>query len=81
MAIFLSNIEGKLQQMDTRFGEKFSGLDKRPEEHITRLEKTRSAGQAEVLEETSTQRRGASKVGVTQNTPKPELVCSKVRGS
>ena len=52
--------------------EKFSGLDKRLEEMNERLErmaKTRSAAQAEVLEETSTQRHGASKVGVTQNTP------------
>ena len=52
--------------------EKFSGLDKRLEEMNERLErmaKTRSTAQAEVLEDTSTQRHGASNVGVTQNTP------------
>ena len=52
--------------------EKFSGYYKRFDEINERLErmaKTRSAAQAEVLEETSTQRHGASKVGVTQNTP------------
>ena len=69
MAKFMANIKEKFQQMDTRFDEKLSGLDKRLEERLTRLEKTRSDGHAGVLEETSTQRHGASKDGVTQKTP------------
>ena len=52
--------------------EKFSGYYKRFDEingRLERMAKTRSAAQAEVLQETSTQRHGASKVGVTQDTP------------
>ena len=52
--------------------EKLSGFDKRLKEMngcLERIEKTRSAVQAGVLEDTSTQRHGASKDGVTQDTP------------
>ena len=52
--------------------EKFSGYYKRFDkinERLERMAKTGSAAQAEVLEETSTQRHGASKDGVIQDTP------------
>ena len=52
--------------------EKLSGFDKRLKEMngcLERIEKTRSAVQAGVLEDTSTQRHGASKDGVTQKYP------------
>ena len=51
--------------------EKLSGFDNRLEErngYLTGLEKTRSASQAGVIEETSMQMHGTSKDGVTQNT-------------
>ena len=37
MAKFMANMDEKLQQMDTRFGEKFSGIDKRLDEINGRL--------------------------------------------
>ena len=52
----MTNIEEKFQQMDTRFGEKFSGLDKRLDEmngRLTQKEQSRSAGKAGVQEEKS----------------------------
>ena len=48
MTKFMANIEEELQQMDTCFEEKLSVLDKRLEERLTRLEQSRSAGQAGV---------------------------------
>ena len=55
----MTNIEEKFQQMDTRFGEKFSGLDKRLDEmngRLTQKEQSRSAGKAGVQEEKSGER-------------------------
>ena len=69
MAKIVAMMEDKFQQMGTRVEDKLSGLDKRLKERLTRLEKPRSDGEAGVLEDTSTQRYGTSKDGVTQDTP------------
>ena len=70
-----SGSDSKVEHMMARFmammEEKFSGYYKRFDEineRLERMEKARSDGQAEVLEETSTQRRGTSKGGVIQDT-------------
>ena len=67
-----SNVEPMMAKFMAMMEEKFSGYYKRFDEingRLERMAKTRSAAQAEVLQETSTQRHGASKVGVTQDTP------------
>ena len=48
---------------------------------LERIEKTRSAGQAGFLEDTSTKRHGASKNGVPQDTPQTGTRMLQVRGS
>ena len=69
MEKYMVKLEEKFYEITVRFAE----IDRRYEERFTRLEKPRSAGQAgvqeRVLEETSTQRHGVSKVGVIQDTP------------
>ena len=75
-----SGSDSKVELMVVKFmatiEEKLSGFDKRIEEMngcLERMATTRSAVQAGVLEETSTQRHGASKDGVTQNTSQTDL--------